>query len=261
MEVVRLLDQAGAFGGEQVSVTRTPESTLLVEGVLDSAQRKRELVGALSSVSKNPALKIRIETQAEAMARQSKHPQSAKSQVTLDQVQVENKMPPAYEELRRYFVSRGTSAEQNEREVNAYVGAVLSQSARARQQARALKQIAGRFSQEDLRVMDDEARTKWRAMLVAHARSFQREAEALRRKLEPVFGGSGGSEQFGEVSSDADLVRATERLFALWSEVDESLRQTFSLGSGSQDVAIKRAQFWQSLKSAEALSSRIQTAR
>ncbi len=258
MEVVRLLDQAGAFGGEQVSVTRTSEGALLVEGVLDSAQRKRELLSALSPVAKSPAVKIRIETQAEAMARQAKHPQSAATQVTLDQVQVENKMPPAYAELRRYFASRGIADDQNEREVNAYVSTVLGQSARARQQARALKQIAGRFSQEELRMLDDEARAKWRAMIIAHARSFQREAEALRRKLEPVFSTSAAGESLSDISTDADLVRATERLFALWSDVDESLRQTFSLGSGGQDIAIRRAQFWQSLKTAEALSGRVQ---
>ncbi len=257
MEVVRLLDQSGAFGGEQVSVTRNSEGVLFVEGVLDSAQRKRELLSALSPVSKNAAVKIRIETQAEAMARQARQPKSAATQVTLDQVQVENKMPPAYTELRRYFSSRGTSDDQNEKEVNAYVGAILNQSARARQQARALKQIAGRFSQEELRMLDDEARAKWRSMLIAHARSFQREAEALRRKLEPVFSGSAASESLSDISTDADLVRATERLFALWSDVDESLRQTFSLGTGGQDIAIRRAQFWQSLKTAEALGGKI----
>jgi hypothetical protein len=260
MEVVRLLDQAGAFGGDQVSVSKTPEGALLVEGVLDTDQRKRELINALAPVSRNPALKIRIETQDDAVARQAKQKAGVTpNQITLDQVQVETKTPPAYVELRWYFASRGVSGDQGEREISAYVDGVLGQSMRARQQARALKQLAGRFSQEELRMLDDDSRAKWRAMVLQHARSFQREADGLRRKLEPVFGAGAAGEGVSEITSDAQLVKAIERLFALWASVDENVRQTFSIASsGEADVAVKRSQFWQSLKTAEALGIRIQ---
>ena len=262
MEVVRLLDQAGAFGGEQVSVTRTPEGVLLVEGVLDTDQRKRELLTAPAPVNRNPAVKIRIETQDDATARRAKHKSGvAPSQITLDQVQVEIKVPPAYAELRRYFSARGVSGDQSEREINAYVDTVLGQSMRARQQARALKQLAARFSQEELRMLDVESRAKWRAMILQHARSFQREADGLRRKLEQVFPADGGGQGVADITNDAELVKAIERLFALWATVDESARASFSIASsGDADIAVKRPQFWQSLKSAEALATRIQNA-
>ena len=259
MEVVRLLDQAGAFGGEQVSVTRTPEGVLLVEGVLDTDQRKRELLTALAPVSRNPAVKIRIETQDDAMARRAKQKSGVvPSQITLDQVQVETKAPPAYAELRRYITGRGVSADQTEREINAYAESVLAQSMRARQQARALKQLAGRFSQEELRMLDDESRAKWRAMILQHARSFQREADGLHRKLEPVFAASAAREDVSEITNDAELVRAVDRLFALWATVDENVRASFSIASSSStDIAVKRSQFWQSLETAEGLAGKI----
>ncbi len=260
MEVVRLLDQAGAFSGEQVSVTRTPEGALLVEGVLDTDQRKRELLSALSSVAKNPAVKIKIETEGEAIARQSRQQsQVAPGEITLNQVQITNQLPPAYAELRKYFAARGINGAQNEREVRVYVDAVLGQSMHARQQARALRQIAGRFSQEELRTLDDEARAKWRAMILQHARSFQREAGELRRKLERVFSGSAAVEEsVGDIKSDAELVQGIERLFSLWSTVDENVRQTFSMGSsGETGIAVRHAQFWQSLKTAETIAARI----
>ena len=259
MEVVRLLDQAAAFGGDQVSVSRTPEGALLVEGVLDTDQRKRELLGALAPVSKNPAVTIRIETQADAMVRRGKQKSgAAPSQITIDQVQVETKVPAAYAEVRRYFTARGVSAEQAEREVNAYADGVLAQSMRARQRARALKQLAGRFSQEELRMLDDESRAKWKAMILQHARSFQREADGLRRKLDQVFPSGGNSEAVTEITNDAELVRAIDKLFALWAAVDESVRESFSISSGNADIAIKRWQFWQSLKTAEALAASLQ---
>jgi RNA polymerase sigma factor (sigma-70 family) len=259
MEVVRLLDQAGAFGGDQISVSRTPEGALLVEGVLDTVQRKRELINALTPVSRNPALKIRIETQEDAMARHAKQKSGVNpSEITLDQVQIETKVPPAYAELRKYFTARGLGGEQIQRECNSYADLVLGHSMRARQQARALRQLAGRFSQEELRMLDDESRAKWRAMILQHARVFQREAEGLRRKLEPAFAGSAASESVADINNDAELVKAIERLFSLWGTVDADVRQTFSIASsGEASIAVKRPQFWQSLKTAESLAAGI----
>jgi RNA polymerase sigma factor (sigma-70 family) len=259
MEVVRLLDHVDAFGGDQVSVTRTPEGVLLVEGVLDTDQRKRELLNALAPVSRNPAVSLRIDTQAEAVARIAKHAQSMPSQITPDQVQVETNMPPAYSELRRYFSARSASAEQSEREISLYRDNVLALSMRARQHARALKQLAGRFSQEELRMLDDESLAKWRAMILQHAHSFQREADGLRRKLEQVFPAAAGGEGVTEITNDAELVKAIENLFAFWANVDENVRESLSIGSSSgADVAVKRPQFWYSLRSAETLADRIQ---
>src|SRR5205823_4595740 len=67
VEVLRLLHQAGADLGEQLSVTRRPEGELRVEGIVETDQRKQEILRALNSVVSNPAVKVEVNTVAEAL--------------------------------------------------------------------------------------------------------------------------------------------------------------------------------------------------
>jgi hypothetical protein len=64
VEVIRLLNQVDALSGEQLDVTRTAEGLLLIEGIIDTSERKQEIVRALDPVSNHPSVKIRIETPA-----------------------------------------------------------------------------------------------------------------------------------------------------------------------------------------------------
>jgi hypothetical protein len=69
VEVLEKLSQIDADLGQEVVVTRVPSGTLKVEAVVETDQRKQEILAALTSVANNPALAIDIETAAEARQR------------------------------------------------------------------------------------------------------------------------------------------------------------------------------------------------
>src|SRR5262249_37203683 len=79
VEVLRLLNQAGADMGEQITVTRTDEAHLTIKGITETEKRKRELLNVLGPVANNPAVKIEIQTLDEALARQPKNQPSTNS--------------------------------------------------------------------------------------------------------------------------------------------------------------------------------------
>src|ERR1044072_3016666 len=65
VDVAYLLNRAKADRNEQVNLTRSAGGSLRVEGVVESEQRRNELLQALGPVSNTPAVKIEIRTVAE----------------------------------------------------------------------------------------------------------------------------------------------------------------------------------------------------
>jgi hypothetical protein len=261
VEVLQQLNQAGAFLGEQVSLTRTPEGTLRVDGIVDTEQRKRELLRTLEVVAHNPAVRIAVETVAEAQKREpaQRSQSQSSSAISIQPVEVTQAEIPVYAELRQYL-QRGKRIpnEQVDQEIGRITRRVLDQSIQARLHALALKQIVERFSPSDLQTMDPEARRKWRSLINEHVQAFLRETTALRRELEPMFATAAPAEMEAEITNDAELARAVKHLFELASTNDESVSTSFSLFSGRQErVLVKSPQFWRSFRSAEKLAERI----
>ena len=258
VELLERLNQANAFLGEQITVSRSADGQLRVEGVVDTSARKAEIVRALGPLMKNPSVRVGIDTVAEAQARQSQRGQQP-STVTLEGVQVTEERIAVDAELRRYLQSRGLSGDQLEVEIRRFTDRVLQKSLQARLHARALKQIADRFSAAQLDTLDSDARARWRGMISQHARACRQDIESLRRELQPLFPSLGGvatSEQ--SITSDDALLQAIARLYSLSVTNDESLRKSFSLyAGGAGDAPIRSAQFWRSLASAENLAERI----
>src|SRR6266851_6465040 len=190
LQVLKQLNQANAFYGEQISLSRTPEGRLQVQGIVETEKRKSDILNALSSVRHNPALQIQVETVAEASERQSRQRSSLASGTTeIANVEVEAKSAvPAAPELRAYLSQqKGLSGEPLEEEMRRFEARVMGHTRQARRHALALKQIAEGFSADDLRALDPAARNQWRAMISEHARSIEQELEALRRELQPLF--------------------------------------------------------------------------
>ena len=262
VEVIRLLNQVDAFSGDQLSVTRTSDGLLLVDGIIDTDERKQELVRALATVSNQPAIKIKIETLAEVAKRLAKQQSNASAKhIVISEVQVTGKHPPAYPDLRRHFIERGTANDRIDQAIVQFAEAALRRAHRARQHAGAMKQIAVRFSTEQLNTLDEKALDQWRAMIREHAQAFQSEATILRRELEPIFLPINFVNEVqidSEFTNDADLVRAVGRLFDLLLTIYGGIRDAFSIGSADPAIIeIKLPQFWRSLKSAESLASLI----
>jgi RNA polymerase sigma factor (sigma-70 family) len=257
VEVLRLLNQAGADLGEQINVTRTSNGLLSVQGIVDTSNRKDEILRALSSVNANPAVKVDVKTVAEALKRTR---QSRPSQeLTLEQAQPASNVLPADADLRRHFSSKGIGGSDLDAEINRFANRAIGHARAALFRASALKRLTDRFSAEELRTLDPEARAKWLGMIREHARAFQSETVLLRRDLEPVFGSSSavgdGPEQ---IVDDASLVRAANRLAEFARTNNEAVQSAFTLSvSANVGVAVKAAPFWRSLKNSEALAQSI----
>ena len=252
--------------GDQLSVTRTPEGQLRVDGIVDTEKRKNEILQALAPVKSNPALRIDVETAAEAAAAQQRRQarQSANSgQVSVNNVEVETKTAiPAAADLRAYLATqKGLTGEAINEEIRRFAERALGHSRQARRHALALRQIVERFSAEDLRTLDEAARRQWLALIAQHARALNQECAALRRELQPIFFPNAGLDQGAaaiEIRGDADLSHAVARLFELAVSIDDAVRRSFNIsGSGPQSVAVKTAQFHQSLRDAESLAAKI----
>jgi hypothetical protein len=127
-----------------------------------------------------------------------------------------------------------------------------------------LRQLARRFSMKELDGLEPEARVKWLSMIRAHAQAFQKETAGLRLELEPIFFRSAGGRDFkdaAEMSSQTDLRGAAEQLFGLGAAQERVLRSAFTTSNRSaMPSVINGRQLWQSLRSAEKLALKIQSA-
>ncbi|HLA12937.1 MAG TPA: sigma-70 family RNA polymerase sigma factor [Pyrinomonadaceae bacterium] len=256
VEVLRLLNSAGADLGEQVSVTRTSEGELKIQGLVETDQRKTEILRALASVAKNPAVKIDVSTFGEALARQKQARGSkgaaGSGTTSAERIEAAGDVFPAYADLRGRF---------SDEEARRYATAMVNRSHEAMRRAWALKRLLQQFSAEDLRTLSPEARAKWLGLIRTHAGAFGRETAQLRQQLAPIFfpGGAGDDGAAGSpIASDADLLRAVERLIALSSANDQAVTAAFTVSANSTaGSAIKGAHFFRSLRSAEKLASEI----
>ena len=252
VEALSLLHQAGADLGEQVTVTRTSEGQLRIQGLVESDKRKTELLSALASLKSNPAVRVEIQTVAEAVAGTSRKTQSGPTSVSVETVETSNNVFPAYADLRARF---------SDEEARAFAIRMVKRSHNAMRHAWALKRLLNQFSAEDLRGLNAEARAKWLSLIRAHAIAFEQETRSLRQELQPVFFPSlsrGEAPSVGEISDDASLARAVERLFETGNANDRAISSAFAISTqGGGSVTVRSPEFFQSLLSTESLAQEI----
>jgi len=115
-----------------------------------------------------------------------------------------------------------------------------------------------RFSPDDPRALDSQARAKWLALIGEHARGYQREIAALRQELSPVFNLEPlVDEAPTEITDESELSRATLRLNELASGADDAIRPAFTLSAGGSP-AVMSPQFRRALSGAESLARKIE---
>jgi len=256
VEALQLLNQVGADLGEQISVKRTSEGTLQIIGIVETEQRKTEILNALAPIRNNPAVSAEIQTVAEAVAKQTNTPNPSPSTRA---VEIAGNTMAAEPKLRAYFVREGGDTDQV---VRRFAARMVGLSNQGMDHLWAMKRLLNQFSPEEQRAFTPEARAKWLGLLRAHARSYQQSSQSLRRELQPIFfpgqSASGVSAEGAAISETNDLSRAIEQLFELGSSNDRVIRSAFTAStSGVMTTVIKAPQFWQSLKNAEALAARI----
>jgi DNA-directed RNA polymerase specialized sigma24 family protein len=257
VEVLRLLNQVGADLGEQINVTRTPGGRLRVHGVVETQERRVELLRSLAALSGNSAVEVEVSTASEVLrsraAARPTHPP------VVHQVAPAEDQIPAEEELRRHYSKdKGLSDEEAHAASLQLAGRASQRSMLALQHAWAMKRLAARFPDRELRALDPAAREKWLSMMQSHARAVRRESTQLRQELQPIFPGAGGDAP-GVARGDAGesgLARAAERLLGLCSATDKGVRLAFTASpEGARGTALTTAQFWRDLRQVEGLAS------
>lgn len=257
VEVLRLLNQAKADLGEQINVKRTGDGKLLVSGIVETEQRKTELLNALDSVANNPAVKFEILSVKEAVALQKpgKSPQSA----TQQSIESQGNSIAAENDLREYFAGRGGDTEAN---IRTFSASIVGNSRQATQHLWAMKKLIGQFTSAQESKLTPEARAKLLGLIRNHAATFREQSSVLRRQLKPVFfaGADDGSVKAGgTINNNEDLKRLINQLIETGTANDGIVRSAFTAsGSGIKITVAKSPQFWQSLKTAEALAARLE---
>lgn len=252
VEVLDLLNKAKADLGEQITAKRESDGLLYVRGIVETEGRKNEILKALQAVENNPAVRIEIKTVAEAVAELKNAPQPSG---TAEVFENQSSVTAAESELLAYFESEKAARE--------FGGQMIARSNRAMSRAFALKRIVGQFDPEELRRLSPAARAKWLALVRSHARAFREETESLRAKLQPVFDAPNVSASTSlEVNDVTDVPGAVALLLDFASTNDQVVRSAFTLSSGNtRFTAIKTAQFWRSLKNAEAIAAKLQSVK
>ena len=255
VEALRLLNQAGADLGEQISVSRTSDGELKIQGIIETDRRKAEILRALTPIIGHPSVRVEIKTVEESLAEQRQSRVSPGSKL-VQRFETARDLFPAYSDLRRQFTDD---------EARAFAARIVNHSHQAMRHAWALKRLVNQFSSEDLRTMNPEAHAQWLTLIRNHARSFEHETIDLRRELQPIFSSSttDNEESSGfEITNDAELVRAIQRLIQLATANDQVIGSEFSISTNDvETTAIKAPQFWRLMKSSEALAVQIQSAK
>ena len=261
IEVLQLLNQVGADVSEQINVTRTPDGLLQVQGIVETEKRKIEIIQALQPVATNPALRIDIQTVAEASQREAQQKSSASAPAVVSRVEVNKGAMPAEADLRRYFSASGGDVDERIRQ---FASRMINHSQQALFHASALKRLSEKFSDEQLRALDPDAHAKWLAIIRQHARAFQQEMASLRQELRPVFfasmplGTQSRQSQDSEIRTDAELIEASIRLMRLAATNDRIVRSAFTISAEtSVTSAVAAPQFWKSLGDAQSLAAKI----
>lgn len=254
IEVTYLLNQIKANLGEQVSLTRTPAGKLRVEALVESDSRKAQILGALASVSNNPAVRIEVSTVAEAAKRQQSSPRPAEA--TVREVEVTSGRVPADSQLRSYFAVRLADSNAVDEEIKRFANRAMEHSRNALLQAAALKRLVSRFSSDEIRELTPEARDKWLAMIAQHTRAYRHEVQALQSELKPIFQSS--SPSMPPLGADASLTQLADRLVQLSYANDESVRSAFTVSAEENKLVLNSAKFWRSLAEAETLAAAVE---
>jgi hypothetical protein len=252
VEVLRLLNEAHADLGEEITVQREVGGPIYIRVLVETTARRDEIQQALLPVRNNRAVRIELKTVAEAVSEQKNAPQpSGKTEA----VESQGATAAADDELLERF--------KTEEAARKFGRQVVARSGQAMARAYALKRLAGQFTPSEFNELSPDARGKFMALMRSHAGAFREETQDLRRDLEPVFGlSSTGTGPTSNVDDVTDFRRAVDALLSLASTNDLVVRSAFTLSaSGPGVTAIKTAQFWQSLRAAEALAAKLQSIR
>jgi hypothetical protein len=178
MEARYALHRAHACLGEAVEIVRESSGDVVVRGLVQTSQRREELVSALLAT---PEVKIHIDT-AEALTEKI----LANAHPALDFSSYPKPILPLQKRLEEYFADRGGREEVGNAIVDLSNRAV-SQSQEILEQAWALRHLELAYSAERIRRLPPGARRLLEQMLREHADNLGKVVRECRTTLTPFF--------------------------------------------------------------------------
>ena len=238
------LDQFRTRFGDQLTLTKTPDGRLAVRGVVDSDETRKEILEALSGIIDNPAaVRVQLETTAEILTRE----QPRSDRVVVQEFSGSDQSIPLYAELRHYFSAQVQMDAHLDQLVREFAVRVVSRSQRALGHSLELKQLSSRFSAKELEQLTPSTRTKWASLVRNHAEALRRELATLDGELQRTISAYEGrplQAEAVEISDDASLLIAIERLHELVLATDQAVRASFAASAANPtSEVIKGAQF------------------
>jgi hypothetical protein len=255
VEVNYLLDQVKANLGEQVTLTRTPDNQLRLSALVDTDNRKTQILNALRPVAGDPAVHIKVTTVADAM---KENGQPLRGQATVKELEVDQSDFNG-SELRHYFLTRVNGDEARaDLELRQFSNKMMAHAHDAVQQAAAIKRLVENFPGERVNSLDADARTKLLSMVASHTIEYRRHLSELRSGLRLVAPSQAGAGAADVITGDGQLSQAAARLLQLSYTDDATVRSALALSDQGQSLeAIKSERFWITLDSADKLAAAI----
>ncbi len=175
------LNKIGADVGEPLQLERTANGHIRIEGVVEDADRKRQIVASLAAIRDRALLDVHVVSQQEMRVPhvlgklRTNHSTSVYT--------VENSQSPADALIRNHFSQLGLSSDRISAFAAQFTRDTLGHAQRALQEAYALDRLGNSFSPTELREMDATSDQRWAHMAASHASALNREGRALHDQL------------------------------------------------------------------------------
>lgn len=263
IQIHTLLTQIGADLGREVTVRRTTDGRLHLEGVIATTQRKEEILRTLAPIAKDPAVVIEIETNQEALKRLKPKVSDSNANDDSDRTIVTGRERfPAFEALQQHLLAKGIAVDQIPQEANRLARKLLDQSNAALLAAKSLEDATPLLPRNKATSVEAEAKKRLFALIEQRALAAHRRCAGLRKEMEAIFRSKSGAVTMEQIdtANPAELIRAIEKLAALALRLDWEMRVSLTIGVQTTLPAIDAPEFWRLLYSAESLAASIQAA-
>lgn len=224
------IHQVRACLGEPIEVKRTPDGRLLVLGIVQEEQRKRQLLAALSEIGGAPWLRVEIRTVHEAA-----EGEPAGEAPTAGPPLVISQGEDLYfrEALERYFADK-EGAEGPTSRLNEFVSLAVSFSDALLSEGWALRKLAEHFPSDVLAALPPESRRLVEVMVRDHLRALETRAREAGAELGPALSAIARDRQERDVEwTSPGYGSWQERVFEIFRTVEQVRSHVVGLFAGA----------------------------
>ncbi len=242
--------------GEQIEILRDPAGQVVVRGLVETADRKEQLIEALGALALvTTQIQTVEEAQRAALQKLSASPPPTVSAAApagaVDSEQASagnhNPQPQAFREaLENYFASSGSAAPQAiGQRITELTNRTLALSEAALARAWALRRLAENPALKQTEHLSPEAKTRLAAMVESHRTELREEIRSLRGELESCLTFIAGGKTDGreassvkEADKTSDWAGAALTVFQSVSRLDRALHGIFGPSGQASDPAV-----------------------